>query len=204
MLIRAFLVGLFSLWVACWPARAAMVVGTGPDSSYLVLEASAWGAPLVYEWRYSYDPLLPPDGYALLHAVVLADPLLEIPGGGLINYGTASDPSYFLNALTYNSITLTSAAAPPWTPYWAQWISGGTGWNFFADEPVSVASGVWEFGSGMTDPYRQLAPGSWDAFFFSNGSTPPSVMPAAIPEPSAFLLISLGLIPLARQWRLAE
>ncbi|MFV0336936.1 MAG: hypothetical protein ACK5LK_01660 [Chthoniobacterales bacterium] len=167
--------------------RAAIIVGSGADSSYLVLEASAWSAsPLVYEWRYDYDSLNPPDGYDILSAVIAFDSNLT---GVFNNYGTPEDPSYFLASLSYDGVNLVNAAAPPWTPYWSQWVSGGE-----AGYPVAspLADGTWAFGSGLSDPYRLLAPGSWDGFVFGDGLTAPSISP--IPEPSAIYFLGGAVV----------
>lgn len=171
--------------------------GSGPDVSYLVIQADAFGAnPLVFAYNYDYNPANPLDGYALLVAVFDADPLLD---GSFLNFGSDEEPNYFLNSVTYDSVTLVNTGAPAFQPYWAQWVSGGE-----AGYPTAapVALGTWEFGSGASAPYRYLAPGAWEGYIFNDGFTPPSVTP--IPEPSAMLLVALGGLVVFRRNRRAH
>ena len=93
------------------PVSAQILVGTGEDVSFAIVEAEAFGSPLIYEYHYTYDPDEPPDGFDLLTAIDLADPNLTL---GLINFGDAANPNYFLDSVTYGSMTLTSDFAPAW------------------------------------------------------------------------------------------
>jgi hypothetical protein len=160
--------------------------GSGPDTSYLVIQAADFGAePLFYAFNYTYEPGNPLDGYAMLSTVVAGDPLLDAV---ILNFGTVSEPNYFLDSITYNSITLTNTGAPTFSPYWAQWVSGGE-----AGYPTAgpIASGAWEFGSGSSAPYRYLAPNAWDGYVFNDGSAAPDITP--VPEPgSAWLILIAG------------
>jgi len=159
--------------------------GMGPDTSYLVIQAADFGPePLVYSYNYTYEPGNPLDGYSMLSTVVAGDPLLDAM---ILNFGTVSEPNYFLDSITYNFITLTNTGTPTFSPYWAQWVSGGK-----AGFPTSVpiASGAWEFGSGMSAPYRSLAPNSWDGYVFNDGSAAPDITP--VPEPQSLWLIVLA------------
>jgi hypothetical protein len=171
---------------------ATIVVGAGPDSSFLVLESPNLGAR-TYEVHYTYSSSASQDGYTLLSRVLLSDPTLT---AGLVNYGTVLAPNYIVNSFTFNSITETSTASSPYVPSWAHWVSGGAA-GYPSASPI--ASGTWDFGSGISSPYRLIAPGSWDALFYSNGSTLPSIAP--IPEASSALFGIVGSLLLFRRRR---
>lgn len=166
-------------------ATAQILVGTGEDFSYAVIEAEPFGAPLVYKYRYTYNPSAPPDGYALLSAIDAKDDSLSL---SFVNFGTDESPNYFLNGVTYGSTTLTSTPFPDIGPFWAQWVSGGEA-GF--DKILPVPSGTWSFGSGISAPYREIGPGSWDGFVFNIGDTPPSIDP--VPEPQSAVLLLAGI-----------
>jgi hypothetical protein len=165
-------------------ANGQILVGTGEDFSYAVIEPGPFGTPLVYEYHYTYDASKPPDGYALLSAIDSADPSLSL---NFLNFGTDGDPNYFLNAVTYGSTTLTSTTIPG-GPFWAQWVSGGEA-GFPGASPIE--SGTWSFGSGISAPYRAIGPGSWDGFVFNIGDTSPSIDP--VPEPQSAVLLLAGI-----------
>jgi len=172
--------------ISSTPARAQAIVGTGPDSSHLVIEAAAFGAPLVYEYNYTYDPLNPLTTTDMLIAVdaAVADISVELLYGGA-----------FLNGVTYIPLTLTlsnSVTPPDFSPFWAQWVSGGESGDPLAPMPDNI----WSDGYGPAS--RTLEPGSWDGFIFNGAygpapdyflvSAPPSVLP--VPEPSTVLLLT--------------
>lgn len=168
-------------------------VGSGPNSSYLLIEASLFSATLVYQYNYTYDPDHLLSGYDLLTAVDAFDSNLQLD---FINYGTPESPNYFLNAVTYNSVTLTNTGFPDYSPYWAQWVSGGRGGY---PTQGTYLNGVWDYGSGASDPYRTLAQGSFDGYVYSDGSTPPSISP--VPEPNIPLLLLAGVVVLFPIWK---
>lgn len=167
------------------PASAQVLVGSGSNSSYLVIEAADFGAPLVYEFRYNYDPLSPLTTTDMLVAVDAADLDLSFE----LLYGGA-----FLNSVTYLSMTLTNSIIEPYSPFWAQWVSGGESGAPLAPLPDNV----WSEGFGPMN--RTLEPGSWDGFVFNGAygpppdyaliSAPPSVSP--IPEPGTVVLLALS------------
>jgi len=172
---------------------ATIVVGTGPDTSYYVLQSPNLGVR-TYEVRYTYNASLMQDEFFLISQVLAGDASLTAVLDN--SFGTVNNPNYLLNSITYNSVTELGVATPPYTPYWAQWVSGGQ-----AGYPTAspITSGSWTFGSGMSAPYRLIAPGSWDARYFSDGSSPPSVAP--IPETSSALLTLLGPLVIFRRRR---
>lgn len=177
--------------------------GSGPDSSFLVVEAAAFGAPQVYEWHYTFNPLAPPNTADMLTAVDLASVSLDF---NLLFGGT------FLDSITYHSgnssLTLTNEATFPYSPFWAQWVSGGTSGDPLAAKP----SGVWSSGYGIT--YRELAPGSWDGFIFNGEydsnppydviSAPPTVAPVPETSPTALLVLAGFLLFLRAKTRLHD
>ncbi len=173
-------------------SAATTVVGTGPDTSYLVLESPNLGVR-TYEIHYTYIPSQLQDGYFLLSQALAVDTAITVNLG---NIGTMSDPNYYINSFTYQSVAELGNPDPPYTPYWTQWVAGGS-----AGYPTAspVASGSWSFGSGISAPFRLIAPGSWDALFFSDGNSVPSVAP--IPETSSLLLTLLGSLVLFQRRR---
>ena len=165
-------------------------VGAGPDSSFLVIEAAVFGAPLVYQWNYTYNASAPPSTADMITAVDTVSVELNFT----VLYGGT-----FVDAIEPSGLTLTNASDYPYSPFWAQWVSGGTSGSPLVSEP----SGIWSAGYGIT--YRELAPGSWDGFIF-NGvydsnppydviSPAPSVAP--VPEPSSLALLAAALLLLA-------
>ncbi|MCX6970791.1 MAG: PEP-CTERM sorting domain-containing protein [Verrucomicrobia bacterium] len=157
-------------------------VGSGPDSSFLVVEAAAFGAPLVYQWNYTYNVSAPPSTADMITAVDLVSLELNFT---ILYSGT------FLDSIEHSSLTLTNASSYPYSPFWAQWVSGGTSGSPLVAKP----SGVWSAGYGIT--YRELAPGSWDGFIFNGvyDSNPPydviSLAPSVAPVPESSSLILL-------------
>lgn len=163
---------------------APITIGSGPDSSFLVIESSGFSdTSLLYEVRYTYSPMETFDSFDLLQIVQSADPLISF---ALINYGSAGAPNYYLNSITYNSVTFTNTAWPDTGPYWAHSVSGGEA-GYPTAEPI--ATGIWTSGSGISDPYRLIQPGSWDGFVFSEGDAPGI---APVPEPGTVVLFGLG------------
>lgn len=165
-------------------SAATTVVGTGPDTSYYVLQSPNLGVR-TYEVRYTYNASLLQDEFFLISQVLAGDTSLTADLDN--SFGTLGNPNYLLKSITYNSVTELGVSTPPYTPYWAQWVSGGQ-----AGYPTAtpVTSGAWTFGSGMSAPYRLIAPGSWDARYFSDGISAPSIAP--VPETSSALLAILG------------
>jgi hypothetical protein len=171
--------------VAVFPTsgRAQIVIGTGPDASYAVIDS--FGDPLIYEYRYNFDPSKPLDGYDLLTAIDSAVPELHLRFN---NFGDDESPNYILDSITFGTETLTNTAFPNIGPFWAQWVSGGKA-GFPTAEPIPADA--WSFGSGVSSPYRSIAPGSSDGFVFNDGDTPPTVGP--IPEPQSLGLLLAGI-----------
>jgi len=181
---RAALAALASLSLFTSASRGQTIVGTGTSSSFLVIEAGVFGAPLVFEYRYTETPGLDLDTHVLLTAVDAADPDLEF---SFVNFGSDS-PSYFLDSITYNGTTLTNTPFPDVGPFWFQSVSGGLA-GFPTGEPI--ASGTWSDGSGLSIPFRTIQPGSWDGFVYGDFGDYPSIAP--VPEVSSLILLWGGL-----------
>ena len=169
---------------------ANIIVGTGSDTSYLVLQSTNLGIR-TYEVHYTYNSGTSQDGFTLLSQVLSADSFLT---AGLVNFGSVLAPNYFVNSFTFSSITETSVSSSPYVPYWAHWVSGGEAGFPSAS---TVSAGTWSSGSGISSPYRFIAPGSWDALYYSDGSSLPSVAP--IPEVSSTLLGVIGTLVIFRR-----
>ncbi len=184
---RAFLLAAVTGALCLHAADAStIVIGSGPDRSFFLIESPNIGSR-VYEIHYTYDSGSPQDGAFLLQQIVGSDSAL-----GFQIFGT---DNIFVNAITYDGVTETGVSEPPYEPYWAHWVSGG-GTGFPSAEPVSAGS--WTSGSGLSGPYREIAPGSWDALKYSDFSTQPETAP--VPEPSAAMLTGLaGLVFLRRR-----
>lgn len=165
-------------------------VGTGDDISYLLIENIDFGPdPLVYAYHYTYDSENLLDGYDLFSAVLGAfGPQLSAV---LDNYGTVEFPNYFVDSITYDGLTLANTEWPDTGPYWAQWVSGGKAGYPTA---IPIASGTWEYGSGLSATFRTLAPGSWDGYTYNSESIAPSISP--VPEPTILVLLGIGGIAL--------
>jgi PEP-CTERM putative exosortase interaction domain len=179
-------------------ARAQTItatVGSGADTSYVVIEAAAFGGPLIFAFQYDYDPANPFDTSTMLSLIDDALPELSLT---YINYGTVEEPNLFLDAVTWQGLTLTNTPAPEFSPYWVQWVSGGRA-GFPEAEPIP--SGTWMYASGVSAPYRLVEPGSWDGFVYNDGFSPPAVDP--VPEPAAgvLLLTATGLLVFSRRRR---
>jgi hypothetical protein len=164
-------------------SAATTVVGTGPDTSYFVLESPNLGIR-TYEIHYTYNAGNPQDAFFLLNQVLAAD--LSVTAS-ILNFGTPTEPNLFVNSFTFNLITETSASSSPFVPFWAHWVAGGEA-GFPTAAPVTTSD--WVAGSGISSPFRLIAPGSSDALYFSDGNTKPSISP--IPEPSVALAALLG------------
>jgi hypothetical protein len=190
--------GVFSLFLAK-PAAAQIQVGTGNDHSFLVIEAADFGATMVFQWNYTHNPSSPFKTADMLAAVDVVQMDLNFT----ILYGGT-----FLDAIEYKGNTLTNSFLPPYSPFWAQWVSGGTSGAPLETKPL----GIWSAGFGIAN--RELAPGSWDGLIFNGvyDSNPPydviSAIPsvAPVPEPHVLWLLIAGgvIILLRRQGRFAR
>jgi hypothetical protein len=169
-------------------SAATILVGSGPDTSFLVLESPNLGAR-TYEIRYTYNASASQDGYFLLSQVVTFDSNYTLDLNN--DYGTPSAPNYFLNSISYNNVADTGAGS-----YWAHWVARGqAGYPTASPKPA----GTWSLGSGISSPYRLIAPDSWDALYFSDGNFAPSVAP--VPETSSALLTLLGSLVIFKRRR---
>lgn len=161
-------------------SAAITVVGTGPDSSFLILESPNLGIR-TYEIRYTYNSGNPQDAWFLLDQVASEESYTVAK----TNYGTLSEPNYIIDSINGESNTFTF----PYL-YWAQWVAGGTGYQNpdYSYNSGPVPEGSWSIGYGVST--HLIEPGSWDALVYSDGSTEPTFAP--IPETSSALLGVLG------------
>jgi len=180
--VRVFAVAC-TLLSASLAGAANIILGTGPDVSYLVLESPNIGSR-TYEIYYTYSTGSPLDTWGLLQIVDSAESDLSISAG---NFGTAQEPNYFISAITWLGVTETTTGAPTYAPYWVQSVAGG-----LAGYPtgVPVAEGSWSEGSGVSAPFREIAPGSWDGLVYGAYGDVPSVNP--VPEPVASVMVFMG------------
>lgn len=192
---RGFLGALASLCLfpSLCPA-ANIVVGTGNDTSYLILQSTNLGVR-TYEIHYTYNAAVPRDALFLLSSAAASDPAL---GYSLVNYGTESAPNYFLDSISLNGVPESGSFAPPWT-WWTHWVAGGWGSEAptYDFDPGPVAFGTWKVGYGISS--RTIEPGSSDLLFLSDGSVAPAFSP--IPEPASLVLLASGSFLIFRRRR---
>lgn len=158
---------------------ATTVVGSGADTSFLVLNSPNLGER-TYEIHYTYDSGGSQDAYFLLQQVIASDASLVVT---VNNFGTLTDPNFFVSSINGEANT----TAPPYL-YWAHWVAGGNGYQNpdYTFNPGPVAEGEWSIGYGVST--HQIAPGSWDALVFSDGSVLP------VPETSSLLIGVAGAL----------
>lgn len=163
---------------------ATISVGTGADVSFFVLESPNVGSR-TYEVHYTYNSGSPQDAWALLAIIDSAESDLSLD---VSNFGDPESPNYIINAITWLGVTETNTGVAPYSPSWSHLVSGG-GAGYPSAVPVS--SGSWSDGSGLSSPYRYIAPGSWDALLYGSYGDLPSAAP--VPEIAAPLMSMMGL-----------
>jgi hypothetical protein len=171
------------------PAAMAAVtidIGSGPETSYFVLESQKLGTR-TYNIHYGGATPAPADGYALFKSILGTDPTIR---ASVLNFGSAAVPNYIVNDISFNDgIPEVNTAVDPWSPSWTHWVADG-GAGFPSASPI--AAGTWINGSGLSAPYRTMVPGSWDALVYSDYVTAPSIAP--VPEPSGAILTGLAAL----------
>jgi hypothetical protein len=181
---KMFLILLASAGFSFTPTHAQTItatVGTGANTSYVLIEAADFGSPLIFAYQYDYNPANPFNTSTMLSAIDAALPQLSF---AYLNYGTEEEPNVFIDAVTWEGLTLTNTPAPEFSPYWVQWVSGGQA-GYPEAEPIPA--GIWGYASGISSPYRIVEPGSWDGFTYNDGFSTPSIDP--VPEPAAAVLV---------------
>ncbi|MEO5917503.1 MAG: hypothetical protein ABIS50_24960 [Luteolibacter sp.] len=172
-------------------SAAITVIGSGPDSSYLILESPNLGIQ-TYEIHYTYNSLNPQDAWFLLSQVATEESYTVAK----TNYGSESEPNYYISSI--NGETGTSTF--PYL-YWAHWVSGGLGFQGpgpdYNYDPGVPPLESWTAGYGVST--HLIAPGSSDALVYSDGSSQPSFAP--IPETSSAVLGVLGSFVIFRRRR---
>jgi hypothetical protein len=173
----------------------SFTVGSGPDVSYLLIDESTLSsAPLLFEYRYTYDILNPISGYELLDEVTRFSSLdftTIFYGGGLGNS---------LDSVSYEGITVSSFAAPDFSTgtYWSYYLAGGSE----VDEPVPAD--LWKFSAVGMDS-RFITPGSWDGWTFSGWNPAfgeaPSISPVPEPAPLPLAVLSLAALFFFFRWK---
>jgi hypothetical protein len=173
----------------------SFTVGSGPDVSYLLIDESTLSsAPLLFEYRYTYDILNPISGYELLHEVARFSSLdftTIFYGGGLGNA---------LDSVSYGGITVSSFTAPDLSTgtYWSYYVAGGSE----VDEPL--AAGLWKYAEVGMDS-RFITPGSWDGWTLAGWNPSfgeaPSISPVPEPAPLPLAVLSLAALLFFIRWK---
>jgi len=187
--LRSFAAFALTMLLAVPGLSAAVIdIGNGAQTYHFVLESPNVG---LREYAVHLDGAT--DGADLLYAVLAGDGAISMD---ISNWGSAAQPNYIVNSVTFNGVTETNTGVSPWTPSWGHWVSGGqAGWPTASP----VASGTWTNGSGVSSPYRLVEPGTWDALVYGDSTTAPSIVP--VPEPSVPVLLGVGVFFLARRRR---
>lgn len=174
---------------------ANIIVGTGNDTSYLILESTNLGVRS-YEVHYTYNASTPQDSAFLVGQAVAGDSAL---GVSLSDFGNAQFPvNYYVDYFSLNNVEEYGSASPPWT-WWVHWVAGGTGYQ---NPDTTYNSGAaaddsWTLSWGIST--HTIQPGSSDALYLSDSTVQPSVAP--IPETSSALLAILGSVVIFKRRR---
>lgn len=174
-------------------SAANIVVGTGSDHSYLVLESGSLGQR-TYEVYYDSGAGAQ-DAKFLLTQALAGDSSLSAT---FFNYGTSAEPNYYVDSINGEHGSGSGTIESPYT-WWVQWVAGGQGFQNpdYSFNPGAAPQDTWTQGYGISSPNRTIAPGSWDALVLSDGSQLPSV--GLVPEASSLLLGALGAVLLVRR-----
>ena len=177
-------------------------VGTGADSSFLVLETPQLGI-LGFEVFYDFDPSTPLGTTDLLRIIEGSEPLFSFDASNFPPDSLPEQPNEFLDSVTFGSVT--EAQPSDFSAFFSFFGAGGqTGTvqnasGDFVPDPQPISSDSFSFTAGLSAPFRIVEPGSTDAIVFGPGGTVPSFAP--IPEPSAALLLFVSCGLLARRTR---
>ena len=169
---------------------ANIIVGTGNDTSYLVLQSTNLGVR-TYVVRYTFSSG-PYNARFLFDQAIAGDASLSASFGQFGTFGNPPVPNYYVISINGESSA---------TDYWAQWVSGGLGYQNpdYSFNSGAPALGEWTEGYGIST--HTIAPGSWDALFFSDGVSKPSVAP--VPETSSAILAILGSLVIFKRRRIS-
>ena len=175
-----------------------IAVGTGTDTSYLVIdESTLFAAPLVFEYHYSDDPNNPLTGFDLLQAIAVDH------ASGLSIGTTSTSWGNELQTITYqgNTITAANGSGIASGSYWSYYVAGGLENDGYSTIPDPTQ---WNYADVGSDS-RFISLGSIDgwtlASYVNFGFSPsdsidvsPSVSIAAIPETGSRALLVSGLL----------
>lgn len=139
------------------------VVGSGPNSSFEVIDFQDVGGP-AFAWEYQYTT--PVSGYQMLLAIAAADPILSINATYYPEYD-----EYFVNNFTYGSYTGNAS------DYWNYWTGA---WDSIDQSPDWAYS---DYGPGDVT----ISNGSFDGWVADNNS--PNLPETALPESGALTLL---------------
>lgn len=191
----------------------------GPSSAdlFFLSEAGADATSTLHiEWTdgfkitydVSYDSATTSSGHDLLDLVVslsAGDALVPDLTYGLDTFGSVAT----LTAVEPSGPTHTDTpvfGTEPEGPYWGYFVTGGT---YSTGAPIAGPPLPWEFSSFGIDG-RFVGDGSYDGWRVTSGfgvpfgfDPAPPGLPAAVPEPSAILLVGIvgGVLTARRRWK---
>jgi hypothetical protein len=163
-----------SAYALSFTPQITQTVGTGSSESFITFDFQDGTTDHNYAFGYFYDG-----------AKTGADMLTALTAGTSLNvgyytgYGPTDPHGVFIKSFNLNGHAETGTNSD----YWSYWLgSDGQKWKF---------SGVGASGRGLTN-------GSWDGWSWdANRANLAPLTPAAVPEPSAICLFSIGVIGIA-------
>lgn len=175
----------------CPAAHAFILVGAGDSTSQLLIEAPAFGT-LDYRVSYDFQPDTGQDAFFLLSVIISNDSRLT--ADPVISGGAGGTENYFVSSFTFDGATQTTPS--DFSQFFNHYVSGGEA-GFPADAVAPVPFNQWTSGSGVSGPFREVAPNSSDALIFGTFGTQPSSAP--VPEPSSALFLLAASTAFARR-----
>ena len=190
---------IFLLWLCCHtPLQGAVLtgvdptiinVGTGADTSYLVIdESTLYSTPLEFAYHYTYDSNNPLTGFELLTNVA-ANSSLGVNTAYSVSVGGNYLISFAFSGNTVAGINAPDGSGTYWSYYLAVGLDGGT---------TPLLTNQWNYANNGIDA-RTITPGSWDGWTISSYDAAyntidalPSVAPLAVPEPATLPLVFLS------------
>jgi hypothetical protein len=180
-------------------SRAAVITkdyGSGPDTTYLLLQFAGSVDSVLYTYHFTYNAASHFTGAALFLALDSADAQLN-----LTSFGTPSE-NFYVDQVAYDGYSEPTGNEDG-TFYWNYFVSGGlqqdvdpNTFQLIPNQFTAAPDGVWS-GASVGGSNRIVEPGSWDAWVFGEYDenfnyigAQPGVAP--VPEPSPLAMLTIG------------